>query len=320
MDSKFHNEILFYCTYARSEENFARCFYADEQSFDSVIALENINDRGYYPCSWAYDPPLEYILATMREIGRFHAKGYVMKEQQWEKFFDIVKQLHETKYRRNVGKERKDFFSIPVMRVMDYLRSHNHDAVFCDKMTALFLDAYDKVIVKMVKPVEPLSTLCHGDFTLNNILFKKGDDEQLRAMLIDFADLRYSTPVVDLSTFLCVSCSNELRKNKFFEIMQAYHDELKKYLSDADVWNVEKYSYDTFLDDYRRDAVFGFVIASFFLPMLLGYSKVNLEMMATAGFLEAAKESKQSGGDKMSKILANMLLHLRDLGCLENFL
>ncbi|CAL1683461.1 unnamed protein product [Lasius platythorax] len=42
--------------------------------------------------------------------------------------------------------------------------------------------------------------------------------------------------------------------------------------------------------DYKRGAFIGFIIASFFLPMLMGYSKVNLEMMATAGFLEAAKE------------------------------
>ncbi|CAL1683463.1 unnamed protein product [Lasius platythorax] len=75
-----------------------------------------------------------------------------MKELQWEKFIDIVKQLQETKYRSNVEKEHKDFLSIITMRMVDYPRNHNHDAGFCDKMAALFLNAYDKVMMKMVEP------------------------------------------------------------------------------------------------------------------------------------------------------------------------
>lgn len=317
MDSKLRNEILFYCTYARSDENFARCYYASEQSFDSVIALENINDRGYYHCPFTYDAPLEYVVATMREIGRFHGKAYVMKELQREKFFDIVKQLRETRFPTNVSKERKDFLDIIVNRMVNYLRGQNYDTVFCDKMAALFSNTHDKM-TKLLEPVEPLSTMCHGDFVLPNILFKKEDDEQLRAIPIDFAEWKYARPVTDLSTFLCVSCSTEMRKHKFFEFMRAYHDALKKYLSDAGIWNAEKYSYDVFLDDFRRGAFFGLVIASYFLPILWGYSKLDLQMISTMGYLESAKESSQAGGDKMSKILIDVLLHLKDLGCLEN--
>lgn len=317
---QFHNEILFYRAYAKPNENLPRCFYFDKQPpTDSVIALENVSDQGYCPCSYVYNAPLEYLLAAMRELGRFHGKGYVMKELQREKFFDIVKQLQETKYPTNKIKKVKDFYNI-VMRVVYYLRSQNYDTAFCDKMTDLFSNTYDKVFIKILKPAEPLSTLCHGDYTLSNNLFKMEDNGQLRAMLIDFADLKYATPVVDLSIFLCLSSSNELIKNKFFEIMRAYHDALKEYLTDAGIWDADKYSYDAFLDNFRRGAIFGFVVASFFLPILMGYSKLSLQMIINRGYVESVKESMQSGGDKMSKILADMLLHLKDLGCLEHFL
>ncbi|KYN36630.1 hypothetical protein ALC56_08420 [Trachymyrmex septentrionalis] len=319
-DVQFHNEILFYRMYAQPNENFAKCFYIDERPpFDSVIALENVNEQGYYSCACPCktNTPLEYTLAAMREIGRFHGKGYVMKELQREKFFAIVEQLQEIKYDKMLDENRIIFLNLTATRAVEYLRNQGYDTAFCDRMEALLSNAFDKVMMKTVESREPLSTLCHGDFVLDNILFKT-ENGQHRAILIDFACLRYSTPVVDLSTYLYLSCSNEVRKDKFFEIIRAYHDALKEYLLEANIWDSEKYSYDALLDDYKIGGLFGFVIASFYLPILMGYViKGHLTCINEFENEETAKQNKQLGGDKISKILADMLLHLRDLGCVE---
>ncbi|XP_011705612.1 PREDICTED: uncharacterized protein LOC105460819, partial [Wasmannia auropunctata] len=51
IDLQFHNEILFYQMYTRPDEIYAKCFYTEKRPpVDSVIALENVNGRGYYPC------------------------------------------------------------------------------------------------------------------------------------------------------------------------------------------------------------------------------------------------------------------------------
>ncbi|XP_011166867.2 uncharacterized protein LOC105200819 [Solenopsis invicta] len=322
VDYQFHNEILFYQTYAQPGENFAKCFYANERPpIDSVIALENVNKRQYCPCPYTYDAPLEYTLAAFREMGRFHGKGYAMKELQRDKFFDIVKQIQECRY----DKRRyncKNFIDIIATRAVDYLRNHGHDVTFCDKMEALFSKAYDNVIMKAVEPREPLSTLCHGDFTLSNTLFKT-DNGGHRAMLIDFALCRYSTPVVDLSSYLCLCCSNEVRKDKFFEIMRVYHDALKEYLLEAGVSNIEKYSYEALLDDFRRGGLFGFILASFYLAVLKKHGdrtdKDSHQVSSKIFNVKSGEFLKQYGGDKISKILADMLLQLNDFGCLKYF-
>ncbi|KYM87853.1 hypothetical protein ALC53_03289 [Atta colombica] len=318
-DLQFHNEISFYRMCARSDENFPRCFYVDEKPpMDSVIALENVSKRGYYPYTYKYNVPLEYTLAAMREIGRFHGRGYVMKELQKEKFFDIVGQFQGSKYDK--FDEFKLLVNSQATRAVEYLRSHNHDAAFCDKMEALLSNAFDEVMNKMIKPLEPLSTICHGDFTLNNILFKREGDEQQHAMLIDFAACTYSTPVVDLSTYISLCCWHEVMKDKFFDVMRVYHDALKEYLLEAGIWNVDKYSYDVFLDDYKRGSLFGFVIASYFLPILMGYTSINEQQILEIGITEYCRKLKQKGGDEISKILADILLYLRDLGFLKHFL
>lgn len=324
IDFQFHNEILFYQMYIRPDEMhfYARCFYIDEQPTpgDSVIALENVNKRGYYSCPYVYNIPLEYTLAGMRELARFHGKGYVMKELQREKFFDIVARLQEVRYVR-IGNIYEIHFNIKATRAVEYLRRQGHDTVFCDKMEALLSNGFEEVMMKTVMPLEPLSTLCHGDPTLDNILFKAEEDGQYRAMLIDFALIRYSTPVVDLSTYLCFCCSNEVRKEKFPEIMRVYHDALKEYLLDAGIQDTEKYSYNALLDDFRKGALSGFILLSFFLPLILGYQKPEKVIQETLhlGVLESAKKQKYVG-DKVCKILADTLLHLRDLGCLKHVL
>lgn len=52
-DAQFHNEILFYNRYARGHEDLPLCYYTDENPPDkSVIALENIEERGFALSSW----------------------------------------------------------------------------------------------------------------------------------------------------------------------------------------------------------------------------------------------------------------------------
>ncbi|KYQ57552.1 hypothetical protein ALC60_03514 [Trachymyrmex zeteki] len=323
-DLQFHNEILFYRVYPRPDEIYAKCLYVEERPpFDYAIALENVNTRGYYAYPYVHDSPMEYTLAAIRELGRFHGKGYVMKQMQPKKFFNIVAQIQEIRYTNKFTDNIMKFASNTMtLRVMEYLRNQGYDTIFCDKMEAILSNAFDKVMIKMVQPLEPLATLCHGDFTLSNILFKTEDNGQHRPMLIDFALIRYSTPVVDLSTYLYLSCSNEMRKNKFSEIMRAYHDAVKKYLLDAGIQDIEKFSYDALLDDFRKGALFGFVLMCIFKPVLLGHINPELlvQDMTNLSSLDFMEKHKYMGGDEISKMLADALLHLKDLGYLKHVL
>ncbi|KAL0120048.1 hypothetical protein PUN28_008020 [Cardiocondyla obscurior] len=320
VDHQFYNEIRFYQMYVRPSDNLPRCFYADDQlPVGSVIALENVNKHGYYSCPYTHDVPLEYTLAAFRELGRFHAKGYVMKELQREKFFDIVRQIKEIRYDTTFG--FKKIINLTATRSVEYLRKHGHDEAFCDKMEAVLSNVFDKVMMKTAEPREPLSTLCHGDFTSYNVLFKAENDGQYRAMLIDFALVRYSTPVIDLSTYLYLCGTKETREDRFSEVMQAYYDALKEYLLEAGISDMEKYSYDAFLNDYKKGALFGFVIASLWLGPVNGYG--DPQELTSMEFLKVEenmqKKFKEVGGDKISKILADMLLDLKNHDCLKYY-
>lgn len=316
----FHNEILFYRQVSRNSEEFPRCLYYHEDLINldnTVIVTDNIAVKGFDLCSKSYDIPFEYVLAGMQNIGRFHAMGYTMKIRDTREFSKICDDIQESRF--IPGDLFNQFLNVIALRPIEWLRKQNYDSIFVNKMEKHLANAFDNIMMDAIKPVEPLAVLCHGDFTRNNIFFKRSDNN-LDSMLIDFAMLRYSSPSTDLSTFLYLSCSNKDRRERFNEIFKAYHDALISYLREQEINNLDKYSYDKMLTDYKRKAMFGYITAIFFIPTLRGLVVVNEQDFNDFNPQKMGQATKAAGGDTLSKEFADMLLELRDSGCLDHVL
>lgn len=334
LDLQFRNEAAFYQRYAKDDSRYPKCIYIEESlPYGPTLIIEDVTVRGYSVHPKKVDLPLSDILAAMKEIARFHAKGYIMKEENPEEFSEMLKVIKDCRYdtRNNDNNDTNGdpnnvnpffYISNASLRSVDYLKKSNYDKKFCEKVEKLFEQTYRNVMLKAIVPTEPLATLCHGDFTVNNVLFKKAETEgaENQVMLIDFAMLRYASPTIDLSTFLCLSCSKEDRRVNFTKIMRAYHNELIACLEKAQVKNLERFAYEYFWKDYIEHALFGFVTACFFLHVLMGKVEMSLEELLEKDIQEIVKLNMECGGDEVSAILADMLLDLDKLGCLDAFL
>ncbi|XP_032691374.1 uncharacterized protein LOC116854024 [Odontomachus brunneus] len=323
--NQFHNEIVFYQLFYQSGENFPRYLYGYDASLDSseysIVVLEDVSRNGFKESPASFDVPYSYVLAVMRELGRFHAKGYILKETNQAKFQSITDKITETRFCEKT--KMRPFVNITSTRVVDYLRAQNHDTGFCDKLEALLSNAFDKVIIPIVTVTESselLSTICHGDVTLDNMLFQPLNSEYFNAMLIDFGMMRYGTPVVDLSSFFCLCCTNSMVRDKLHDMLAVYHMALTNYMSLGGVADTKKYSYRAILNNYREGCLYGFVLASFYLECLLGHID-PVEIAGRHNDMEMlAKEYKKSGGDQVSAMLAEMLLQMVEMGSLDHFL
>ena len=316
---QFHNETLFYQKYAQYYDRVPRCIYATDESspFGSVIVLENVGTkRGYGVCQWKYDVPLEYTLAAIREIARFHAIAYATKNTREKEFFNFVNAFQEVRYYPE--SELRQTFDGTATRSLDYLRRQGRNEEFYDKLEARLANTFEDLVLKFIEAEEPLATLCHGDFTINNTLFKKEGDEQ-KVMFIDFALVRYGSPVLDLSTYLCLHCARDLDKVMLDNVLRAYHDSLIRCLKENDV-DCENYSYEALYEDYKKKGLFGFLIATFFLATQMGKFEGQLEDFAEMDPAERPVALRQIGGEEIDEILANMLLKLKEFGCLDYIL
>ncbi|XP_053977208.1 uncharacterized protein LOC128875563 [Hylaeus volcanicus] len=321
IDAQFHNEILFYRRYAMGSKDFSSLIYADENPpTESVMVFENVTKKGYSLCKTVHNVPLEYTMAAIREIARFHGKGYVMKHRKKEEFFSIVGDIWETRYFNDPSDEFEMMINRTSSRAIEYLRKNGYDKDFCDKMKPFLDNLTENYINKCVEPEEPLSTLCHGDFTLNNTFFKKENGE-LKAMLIDFALMRYGSPVIDLSTYLCLHCAEDLDKDLIVNVLKMYHDSLVQYLTENDIQDhviSETYSYEAIREEFRKRSLLGYTIASFFLAMTMGKSTFTPEEIGQMESHERLDVLYELGGDEISGILARMLLNLKEFGVLDD--
>lgn len=316
----FNNEKIFYQQFIDDGDNFPRCYYAyvDENNInDTAIVMENITNLGYKFCDEIINIPFECVISGVKELSRFHGKSYKMKLNNPNKFYSIVDQINEPRFLKNGWHDK--YLHYYMDRPIKNLRKKNYDKEFCDMMEPYLKNSYENIMIDTINRRNDLSVLCHGDYAAHNIFYKKINGH-LKCVIIDFGMLSYSSPAVDLSTLLFLSCKNSDRANRFDEIFKAYHGTLIEYLEEENICEVDFYSYESLLKEYKRNAIFGFVIAIFLLPHLRGYLKpsdynlpddINLDESCTDKYFNA-------GGDELSEELGDMLIELGQSGCLDH--
>lgn len=177
--------------------------------------MEDVGPRGYFPSNIKINLPLDYVIESLKSIARFHGNTYTLKARSLKNFNDTANKIIKIRYDDVLNEKFRDGCNKVVSHVTRSLRARDDDSEFTEKIAKLFEDSLSNVLMKCVKSVEPLATICHGDCTVNNILFRLQEDdegsvdEKLKAMLIDFSLVMYSSPATDVSTFIYLSCSRE---------------------------------------------------------------------------------------------------------------
>lgn len=316
IDKLFHNEILFYKKYMSNSSDYPLCLYTHEETFaNKVVVVENINRRGYYKCPQKVNVSMEYILAAMREIGEFHAKGYALKYNSPKKFHEIVKNIQESRYEHREKNAFPTLVNNLMPRIIKCLRERNYEQLFCDKAEEFFGNAFDNCMRAALDGENiKLATLCHGDFTIDNVFFKE-TESGIKAMLIDFAMLSYGSPAIDISTFIYLSMTpNDIRTN-FHQVFDVYYNSIIDYFQKINFsYSSSEFGKEHFLNDYKNYALFGFMIAAFYLPIMHGVEVERLD------FNDVEKNIPifiDIGGDKFRDIILEIFLDMKNNGCMQ---
>lgn len=170
----------------------------------------------------------------MRELGNFHGYSYAVKENDPNQFQEIVSLFKESRYSSSGGSSKVwEMMSIegPKRAINLARESSTIPKVFLDKLES-FYDNPIEFQKNLVQPIEPLAVICHGDYLRNNIAFKYNEDSPTKALIFDFQTLRYSSPMVDVTAFICNSTGCGVRSIHFEEIFNTYHKSLIKAICD----------------------------------------------------------------------------------------
>lgn len=142
--------------------------------------------------------------------NNFYRVLYRVAFDRFYDFYDrkIKSNIDDIELANNLQKLKDKYFDEPT-RLLEYLR------------TEIDKNEEDK----------KFGVILHGDFNRNNVLFCQNGDNDVTAKMIDFQELRYATPAFDLSFFMYMNTSEDIREAVWMKILKTYHEHLFKHLS-----------------------------------------------------------------------------------------
>jgi hypothetical protein len=97
-------------------------------------------------------------------------------------------------------------------------------------------------------------TLMHGDFRLDNLLFREHDGHR-QACVLDWQSVRLGPPLVDLAMYLGSALDTGIRRAHEYDLLKTYHDRLV-------AAGVEGFSFADCQHSYRWASLYSFLLGA----------------------------------------------------------
>ncbi|EDW81830.1 uncharacterized protein Dwil_GK25451 [Drosophila willistoni] len=266
---------------------------------ESVLALKHLKNDGYI-----LEPSLslrrDQLEAMSALIGKYHALGYATRILQplvHERLKSGVVPLHFTTAEGQPTGVYDVLHGVAFARFFEYYerqKSIEQDSgldAALKRLKEKYLDKPTELLERIrtqscdeSQPDSYFSTILHGDYNRNNVLFHYGPDGKVdNIKMLDFQELRFSTIALDLSFFMYMNIPFEERSTIFPQLLKYYHKHMYELLElvlqrnqgensltkDQVDQYLSNYSFERFQSHFKRYAFYGVMICMHFLPWLL---------------------------------------------------
>ncbi|XP_012232732.2 uncharacterized protein [Linepithema humile] len=185
---KFQNEEMFYTKmtlkYGKAE-GVPKCYLSDLGRYGRpVIVLEDLVARGYAEVNHKLDEV--HLKLCVKALAAFHAKGLKLKANEFAIFREFYAKLFEPD-------STKVYFDNLMKR--KFLMDSKGD------IFSPYEDEKIKANINAMKSLDStitdISTICHGHFTRDNVLFKHENGRPSDTKIVDWETMKYCSPAID---------------------------------------------------------------------------------------------------------------------------
>lgn len=175
------------------------------------------------------------------------------------------------------------------------------------------LNGESATMAGLLRPVEPLAVLCHGDFCRNNLLYRydSATGRPVDVVVLDPAQARYASPAIDLSFFLYMNTTDADRTAHWDRYVAAYLDGVADATPDgrpAPLTAADVHA------EMRAHGLYGYAHCSFFLPAMVNTEPPDVQKLTTCTADERIELINESGGQDADRLLASIVKHMADRG------
>lgn len=242
---------------------FPQCYgtYANSETGDFVIIMEDIKASGYTMVDKVVDTDLAQAEAVIRQMGRFHGVSLALKNQHPE-VFEEFKSLKSNALENMAKEESKPFYAMFYGMAVDTLEPSEVDLI--DKMTDLKVTYLARMRDCMrADAFEPFGVINHGDIWSNNLMYRYKDGKELQDVcILDWQTVQYGSPACDLSLYLFCAVQKDIRDLHYDKLVATYYDSLSETVRYLGSDTEELLSRENFLDQLKRYSQFGLIMAA----------------------------------------------------------
>ncbi|XP_075228386.1 uncharacterized protein LOC142328467 isoform X3 [Lycorma delicatula] len=301
---------------------FPNCYFASNQ----VIVLQDLREDGFMMADRRKGLDFDHCTVALQALARFHAASYIMKHKDKTGFDKMRSSINELIFVPEAipifGASLENSLKMAISTLKHWCGPGDivlDDAIH--KLQMLQGQVFQRM-VSLIMPKEPLAVICHGDFWVNNMLFKYNKDNNVEDVkFVDLQVTRYASPVTDILLFIYTSTEKGLSRNYYDNLIEIYHEELSKTISEQ-ASNAPVISLKDLLDDIEAHALFSFLMVLLLLPAVTADSTaidntiynldaVNENTFKTKEYLDFAKECLSP---RYRQIVKDMVLEYVDRG------
>lgn len=210
--------------------------------------------------------PLNYfhLKIVLEAFGKFHAISFAYYTQQKEEFKKLVNSFYPVLLHMFANKSITDPFDVTVQSVLKILKDRN-ELELCEKYQEYLKTDIIEDVNKLVHEETACKVLSHRDLWNNNLMFLYNNNNERKALIIDWqmADVA-NTPVYDLSYFL-YACSAVSKLENLEDLLKIYYKSFSDYLRELGSNPEELFSFATLKEHWRKFSKYGFL----FIPYLM---------------------------------------------------
>lgn len=269
-----------------------RVYYADYKKFpelgdemETVLALENLK-----PSRYRLGPRIDldenHLKSMIKHIAPYHAVSYALRIQKDPMLEKLAAGLIPLSFVKSDGEDLDSYKMLFIIALKRFFAIVETDSKFkeidgfselVEKFKEKYFERPTVLMQKMLETDDIFSLILHGDYNRNNVLFQyekpDGYDAPTNIKMIDFQEVRYATPVIDLAFFMYMNLPTALRPALWDSLLELYHETLTVSLMDLlkcerDDERLAPYSFKNFLEHFKKFAFYGVMIGIHFIPWM----------------------------------------------------
>ncbi|XP_055312342.1 uncharacterized protein LOC129574385 [Sitodiplosis mosellana] len=262
----------------------------NEEKQTYILLMEDLRSKNYE--MWPKDETvdLEHELLVMKELSKFHAISFAMKDQRPNEFREF-QQLTDFFVGIYVKTTIKSFIKTLIDRSINVLEKPQHKQIM-QNFRNTFLERAEKL--KSVPYCDEFGIMLHGDCWNNNFLFQHRNDNKKQLKSICFVDWQlthYSPPVIDVLYNIFSSTDKPFRDLHYEKLLKTYYSSLSQTIRKLGSDPNKLYTYENFQEQMRKYSDYALLLAPMIITIRLAKAKDVANLDDYAECLERGEEA-----------------------------